>query len=64
MYSLIKPYDLVSTGIGRNSEMKKELLTVPDAAEALAVKIPTVRKMISDKRIGVVRVGRCVRIKE
>ena len=42
----------------------ERLLTVFQAADALALKPATIRKMILQKRIPVVRIGRAVRIKE
>ena len=41
-----------------------QLLTVFQAADALALKPATIRKMILQRRISVVRIGRSVRIKE
>lgn len=40
------------------------LLTVPEAAEKLALSSPTIRKMIFQHKLSVVRIGRAVRIKE
>lgn len=42
----------------------ERLLTVMQAAESLALRPATIRKMILQKRIPVVRIGRAVRIKE
>ncbi len=42
----------------------QQLLTVLQAAEALALKPATIRKMILQRRLPVVRIGRAVRIKE
>ena len=41
-----------------------QLLTVFQAADTLALKPATIRKMILQRRIPVVRIGRAVRIKE
>ena len=41
-----------------------QLLTVQRAAELLALKPATIRKMIFQRRLPVVRIGRSVRIKE
>jgi excisionase family DNA binding protein len=40
-----------------------ELMTVPDSADLLSVSPKTLWAWISAGRIGVVRLGRCVRIK-
>ena len=42
----------------------EKLLTVRQAAEFLALRPSTVRKMIHQRRLPVVRIGRSVRIKE
>ena len=42
----------------------ERLLTVFQAADALALKPATIRKMIFQRRLPVVRIGRAVRIKE
>lgn len=42
----------------------QQLLTVLQAADALALKPATIRKMILQRRLPVVRIGRSVRIKE
>ena len=42
----------------------QRLLTVFQAADALALKPATIRKMILQRRLPVVRIGRAVRIKE
>ena len=42
----------------------ERLLTVFQAADALALKPATIRKMILQRRLPVVRIGRAVRIKE
>ena len=42
----------------------QRLLTVFQAADALALKPATIRKMIFQRRLPVVRIGRAVRIKE
>ncbi len=41
----------------------QQLLTVLQAADALALKPATIRKMILQRRLPVVRIGRAVRIK-
>lgn len=41
-----------------------KLLTVRQAAEFLALRPATIRKMILQRRLPVVRIGRSVRIKE
>ena len=47
------------------SEMKEQLLTVTEAAERLALRPATVRKMLYERRLPRVRVGRrAVRIRE
>lgn len=43
---------------------KTQLLTVEEAAEALAISPKTMRNWISHRRIGVFRVGRAVRISQ
>ncbi|MBI5197058.1 MAG: excisionase family DNA-binding protein [Nitrospirae bacterium] len=40
----------------------KRLLKVEEAADRLAIKASTVRKMIFERRIEVVRIGKAVRI--
>lgn len=45
-------------------ENLSKLLRVPQAAERLAVKESTIRKMIFQKRLPVVRIGRTVTIPE
>jgi excisionase family DNA binding protein len=40
-----------------------QLLTVPEVAEILRVSPRTVRRMIDDKRLPVVRLGRAVRVR-
>lgn len=42
----------------------QKLLTVRQAAEFLALRPATIRKMILQRRLPVVRIGRSVRIKE
>lgn len=42
----------------------ERLLTVFQAADALALKPATIRKMILQRRLPIVRIGRAVRIKE
>lgn len=44
--------------------MAVKLLTVPEAAECLALKPATIRKLISRRRIPCVRLGRAVRLRE
>lgn len=39
-----------------------KLLTVPQAADALALKPATIRAWIGARRIGIVRLGRAVRV--
>jgi excisionase family DNA binding protein len=39
-----------------------QLYRVPDAADRLALQPSTIRKMISLRKIGVIRIGRSVRI--
>ena len=43
---------------------KTKLLRVPQVAERLAVKESTIRKMIFERRLPVVRIGRTVTIPE
>lgn len=43
---------------------KMKLLRVPEAAERLAVKESTIRKMVFEKRLPVVRIGRLIAIPE
>lgn len=43
---------------------KSKLIRVPQAAERLAVRESTIRKMIFEKRLPVVRIGRTVTIPE
>jgi len=40
----------------------EQLLTVPEAAARLGLKVSTIRRRILEKRIAVVRIGRAVRI--
>jgi excisionase family DNA binding protein len=40
-----------------------QLLTVPEVAEILKLSPRTVRRMIDDRRLSVVRLGRAVRIR-
>ena len=42
----------------------KRLLTVPEAAERLRKQPSTIRRMILERRIGYVKLGRSVRIPE
>jgi excisionase family DNA binding protein len=46
------------------SESQDKLLNLEQAAERLAVSLPTVRAWVWKKKIEVVRIGRCVRIRE
>lgn len=41
-----------------------KLLTLREAADRLAISLPTLRAWVWKKKIEVVRIGRCVRIKE
>jgi excisionase family DNA binding protein len=41
-----------------------KLLTLQEAADRLAISLPTLRAWVWKKKIEVVRIGRCVRIKE
>ena len=43
-------------------EPSRQLLTVPDVANRLALKESTIRKMIFQRRIPIVKIGRAVRI--
>lgn len=47
-----------------NSKIHGALLSVADAAEALAVSERTVRRMIASGEISIVRLGRSVRIRQ
>lgn len=47
-----------------DGEKKKRLLRVPEAASRLAVKESTVRKLIFERRIPIVKIGRVVAIPE
>jgi excisionase family DNA binding protein len=40
------------------------LLTLREAAEMLAVSLPTIRAWVWKRKIEVVKIGRCVRIRE
>jgi excisionase family DNA binding protein len=51
----------LSGGIAMDRETRR-LLTVPEAAECLALKEATIRRRILEKRIGYVKLGRSVRI--
>ena len=44
--------------------MAEKLLTIPEAAERLALAPATLRRWIYQRRLGVVRLGRAVRLKE
>ncbi len=41
-----------------------KLLTLNEAAERLAISLSTMRAWVSQRRIEVVKIGRCVRIRE
>ena len=43
---------------------KTKLLRIPEVAERLAIRESTVRKMVFEKRLPVVRIGRTVTIPE
>ena len=43
--------------------MSEKLLNVKEVAEALGVKVPTVRKMVLERRIPFVKIGSLVRFK-
>lgn len=43
---------------------QEQLLTLEQTAERLAVSLPTLRAWVWKKKIEVVRIGRCVRIRE
>jgi excisionase family DNA binding protein len=40
------------------------LLTLKEAAERLTISLPTIRSWVAKRKIEVVRIGRCVRIRE
>jgi excisionase family DNA binding protein len=48
----------------KEGDAMDKLLTVRQAAEFLALRPSTIRKMIFERRLPVVRIGRSVRIKE
>jgi len=43
--------------------MLPELLTIPEAADALRVRPSTLRSWVLDRRIPFCKIGRCVRIR-
>ncbi len=43
---------------------RDQLVTVAEAAQQLGLKVPTVRKLIYQRRVAVVRIGRAVRLRE
>ena len=47
---------------GENDQ--EQLLTLEQTAERLAVSLPTLRAWVWKKKIEVVRIGRCVRVRE
>ena len=51
---------------GRNNPPpgKDPLLSIPQAAESLGLKVPTIRDWIYRRKIEFVRIGRAVRIRE
>jgi excisionase family DNA binding protein len=54
---------LPMTDPNRRFGFSPHLLTVPEVAEILRVSPRTVRRMIDDKRLPVVRFGRAVRVR-
>jgi excisionase family DNA binding protein len=46
------------------SESEDQLLTLEQTAERLAISMPTIRAWVWKRKIEVVRIGRCVRIRE
>lgn len=43
--------------------MSEKLLNIREVAEALGVKVPTVRKMVLERRISFVKIGSLVRFR-
>lgn len=41
-----------------------QLLTIPEAAKALAVSVSMVEKLIAKRKLEAVKVGRCTRIRQ
>ena len=50
------------TGVSMSSMITSQLRTVQQAASDLAVSVHTVRAWIAQRRLGVVRLGRAVRV--
>jgi excisionase family DNA binding protein len=49
---------------GSEAEREDQLLTLEETAERLAISMPTIRAWVWRRKIEVVRIGRCVRIRE
>ncbi len=52
----------VERGAGVGADVEPLLLTIPEAARALAIGRTTLYELIGDRRIEVVHIGRCARV--
>ena len=50
--------------IRETSSVHTRLLTLKEAADRLAISLPTIRSWVWQRRIEIVKIGRCVRIRE
>jgi excisionase family DNA binding protein len=48
----------------RESTTSTRLLTLKEAADRLAISLPTIRSWVWQRKIEIVKIGRCVRIRE
>jgi len=52
------------TILHKTGEYPMKLLTLQEAADRLSISLPTIRSWVWQRKIEIVRIGRCVRIRE
>lgn len=59
-----KPSSPPSSWLARQDVSDTRLLTLKEAADRLAISLPTIRSWVWHRKIEIVKIGRCVRIRE
>jgi excisionase family DNA binding protein len=60
----IQPASSQSSLLTREKVTDTRLLTLQEAADRLAISLPTIRSWVWQRKIEIVKIGRCVRIRE
>lgn len=59
-----QPSSPPSSWLAREDVSDARLLTLKEAADRLAISLPTIRSWVWQRKIEIVKIGRCVRIRE